>query len=47
MNNLVELFPDSTDSEYEDRIVPILINVLSQFHEAVDNGQFDVIEPAS
>ena len=47
MSNLVELFPDTTDEEYEDRILPILIRVLAQLHEAVDNGQFDVIEPAA
>ena len=47
MNNLVELFPDSTDEEYEDHIVPILYSVLAQFHEAVSKGQFDLIEPAT
>ena len=47
MTNVIDLFPNATDEEFEDQILPILIHVLDQFHEAVGNGQFDVIEPAA
>ena len=47
MTNVVDLFPNATDEEYEDHILPILVSVLGHLHDAADRGQYDVIEGVS
>lgn len=47
MTNVIDLFPDATDEEYEDHILPILIHVLGQFSDKTASGQHEAINRIS
>jgi len=38
-SNVVQLFPDPTDAQYEELILPILVQVVGRISKDVDDGQ--------
>ena len=41
MTNIVELFPNPTDRQYENELVPALVNSLARITCHVEDGQFN------
>ncbi len=43
LSNVVQLFPNSTDEEYENKIIPSLIKVLGILDEDRGKGNYDLL----
>ena len=46
-SNVVQLFPDPTDAQYEELILPILVQVVGRISKDVDDGQVELLEKIS
>ena len=44
MTNVIDLFPNATDEEYEDHILPILVTVLNQIKGAASSKNYKEVD---